>query len=190
MRGVNPRSCQVVSFKKPSEEELDHVFLWRVHKVVPRKGNIGIFNRSHYEDVLVVRVHQLVPEGVWTQRYEQINAFEKLLVDTGTVVLKCFLLITKETQRERLQARIDDPRDHWKFNLNDLEERKKWDDYIAAYEDAITHCNTKHAPWYIIPSEKKWYRNLLVSELLRETIERLKPRYPNPVDAYRGLIVE
>jgi PPK2 family polyphosphate:nucleotide phosphotransferase len=190
MRGVNPRGCQVVSFKAPSAEELDHDFLWRVHQVLPRKGNIGIFNRSHYEDVLVVRVHSLAPKDVWQARFEQINAFEKLLVDTGTVVIKCFLLISKETQRERLQARIDDPKEHWKFNLNDLAERKLWDQYIAAYEEAITRCNTQHAPWYIIPSEKKWYRNLLVSELLRRKLEELNPQYPAAEKAYQGLVVE
>ncbi len=122
MRGVNPRGCQVYSFKQPSEEELDHDFLWRVHQIVPRKGNIGIFNRSHYEDVLVVRVHNLVPESVWKQRYEQINQFEKLLAESGTTIIKCFLLISKETQRKRLQARIDNPDDHWKFNPGDLAE--------------------------------------------------------------------
>jgi PPK2 family polyphosphate:nucleotide phosphotransferase len=190
MRGVNPRSCQVHSFKRPSEEELDHDFLWRVHHVVPRKGNIGIFNRSHYEDVLVVRVHRLVPETVWRQRYEQINAFEKLLVETGTVIVKCFLLISKETQRERLQERIDNAEDQWKFNPVDLEERKRWDDYVAAYEEAITRCNTEHAPWYIIPSEKKWYRNLVVSELLCRTMEALDPRFPPPSTPLDGIVVE
>jgi PPK2 family polyphosphate:nucleotide phosphotransferase len=190
MRGVNPRGCQVHSFKRPSEEELDHDFLWRVHQVVPRKGNIGIFNRSHYEDVLVVRVHGLVPPSVWEQRFEQINQFEKLLVETGTTILKCFLIISKETQRQRLQSRIDHPKDHWKFHLGDLEERKRWDDYVQAYQDAITRCNTEWAPWYIVPSEKKWYRNLVVSELLRKTIESLNPQYPEQEQSYHGLVVE
>jgi PPK2 family polyphosphate:nucleotide phosphotransferase len=190
MRGVNPRSCQVVSFRRPSEEELDHDFLWRVHQVVPRKGNIGIFNRSHYEDVLVVRVHNLVPKSVWSLRYEQINAFEKLLVENGTVLIKCFLLISKDTQRRRLQERVDHPDDHWKFNLNDLVERKKWDQYIEAYEAAITRCNTEYAPWYIIPSEKKWYRNLLVSELMRRKLEELNPQYPPAERSYQGIVVE
>jgi polyphosphate kinase 2 (PPK2 family) len=131
-----------------------------------------------------------VPESVWSQRYDQINAFEKLLVETGTVIVKCFLLISKETQRQRLQARIDDPNEHWKFNPNDLEERKKWDQYIAAYEEAITRCNTEYAPWYIIPSEKKWYRNLVVSELLCQKLEALNPQYPAPQKSYRGIIVE
>ncbi len=190
MRGVNPRGCQVVSFKRPSEEELDHDFLWRVHQVVPRKGNIGIFNRSHYEDVLVVRVHSIVPEKIWRARYDQINAMEKLLVDTGTVVIKCFLLISNETQRARLQARIDDPQEHWKFNLNDLAERKLWDQYVTAYEEMITRCNTEYAPWHIIPSEKKWYRNLLVSELLRKTLEEMNPQYPAAEKSFQGVVVE
>jgi PPK2 family polyphosphate:nucleotide phosphotransferase len=190
MKGVNPRGCQVHSFKKPSEEELDYDFLWRVHKVVPRRGNIGIFNRSHYEDVLVVRVKDLAPREVWEERYEQINQFEKLLTETGTVLVKCFLMISKEEQRRRLQARIDDPEDHWKFNLGDLEERKLWDDYIVAYQDAITRCNTPWAPWYIIPSEKKWYRNLVVSELMRATIERIDPQYPESKKSLKGLVVK
>ncbi len=190
MRGVNPRGCQVHSFKQPSEEELDHDFLWRVHRVVPRRGNIGIFNRSHYEDVLVVRVHRLVPSDVWERRYEQINSFEKTLQETGTVLLKCFLMISKETQRERLQERIDDPLEHWKFNLRDLEERKLWDNYLDAYEDALTRCNTPWAPWYIVPAEKKWYRNLVVSELLLRTIEALDPQYPETKKNLTGLVVE
>lgn len=190
MRGINPQSCQVTSFKVPSAEELDHDFLWRIHQSVPRKGHIGIFNRSHYEDVLVVRVHNLVPASVWQQRYEQINMFERILSETGTVIIKCFLHISKEEQRKRLQDRIDDPRDHWKFNPQDLKERKLWDEYQKAYEEAVTRCNTKHAPWYIIPSDKKWYRNLVVSDLLRSQIEAMDPRYPDPVKDFEGMVVE
>lgn len=190
MQGMNPTSCQVVSFKKPSEEELDHDFLWRVHQATPRRGNIGIFNRSHYEDVLIVRVHSLVPEARWKQRYELINNFEHLLEETETKVVKCFLHISKETQRERLQARLDDKSKHWKFNLGDLSERKKWRDYQEAYEAALEKCNTEHAPWHIIPSDKKWYRNLVVSELLRKTLEDLDPQYPKPEADYDGIIVE
>jgi PPK2 family polyphosphate:nucleotide phosphotransferase len=190
MEGVNPQSCQVTSFKKPSEEELDHDFLWRVHAAVPRRGNIGIFNRSHYEDVLIVRVHSLVPKSVWSLRYEQINAFEKILADTGTVLLKCFLHIDKDAQRKRLQERIDDPEEHWKFNPMDLEERKLWNDYQAAYEDALTNCNTSYAPWHIIPSNKKSYRNLVVSNLLRQALEDLKPEYPRSAESFAGLVVE
>jgi PPK2 family polyphosphate:nucleotide phosphotransferase len=190
MKGTNPTSCQVSSFKPPSEEELDHDFLWRVHQVVPKRGNIGIFNRSHYEDVLVVRVHSLVPESRWRKRYDLINDFEKLLHSCDTTVVKCFLHISKETQRERLQARLDDDSKHWKFNLGDLDERKRWDDYQAAYEDALTECSTKHAPWHIIPSDRKWYRNLVVSELLRKTLEDLQPQYPAPEANYDGIVVE
>ncbi len=190
MRGVNPRSCQVVSFKVPSEEERDHDFLWRVHKAVPRRGNIGIFNRSHYEDVLVVRVHSLVPESVWSQRYEQINNFESLLDACGTKIVKCFLHISKETQRERLQARVDEPDANWKFNPGDLKERKKWDNYQEAYTAALEKCSTKHAPWHVIPSDKKWYRNLVVSELLKETIEKMDPQYPAPESDVTGIVVE
>ena len=190
MRGVNPRSCQVTSFKKPSEVELDHDFLWRIHQAAPRKGNIAIFNRSHYEDVLVVRVHSLVPESVWSKRYQMINDFEYLLAESGTTIIKCFLHISKETQRERLQARIDDQRANWKFNHGDLEERKKWDDYQQAYQAALEKCNTVHAPWYIIPSDKKWYRNLVVSELLSDTLNAMKPEFPKVEENLEGLVVE
>ncbi len=190
MRGVNPRSCQVVSFKKPSEEELDHDFLWRVHRVVPRRGNIGIFNRSHYEDVLVVRVHNLVPEPVWQARYQTINAFEKLLHDCGTVIVKCCLHISKEIQRERLQARVDDPDSHWKFNPDDISERKVWDKYQEAYNAAITKCNTDYAPWYIVPSDRKWYRNLVVSQLLLEKLREINPKYPPAEGDWTGMVIE
>ncbi len=190
MQGMNPTSCQVSSFKRPSEEEIDHDFLWRVHQVVPRRGNIGIFNRSHYEDVLVVRVHSLVPESVWSPRYKLINDFENLLHACDTTIVKCFLHISKETQRERLQARIDEPDDHWKFSLGDLDERKLWDHYQRAYEDALTHCSTKLAPWHIIPSDRKWYRNLVISQLLRKTLEDLHPQYPEPEAHFEGIVVE
>ena len=182
MRGMNPTSCQVSSFKKPSEIELDHDFLWRIHQVVPRRGNIGIFNRSHYEDVLIVRVHGLVPEKTWRARYQLINDFEKLLSSTDTRIVKCFLHISKDTQRERLQARVDDPAKHWKFNPGDLSERQKWDDYQCAYEAALEQCSTDYAPWHIIPSDRKWYRNLVVSELLRSTLEEMSPQFP-PAEA-------
>lgn len=190
MRGMNPRSCQVNSFKKPSEEELDHDFLWRIHQVVPRRGNIGIFNRSHYEDVLVVRVHSLVPESEWQQRYELINNFENLLHSCETTIVKCFLHISKSEQRERLQARIDNEDKHWKFNPDDLEERKLWDDYQAAYQEVLNRCSTDHAPWHVIPSDRKWYRNLVVSELLKKTLEEMDPRYPDPEADFRGLVVK
>lgn len=190
MRGINPQSCQVVSFKVPSAEELDHDFLWRIHHRVPRLGNIGIFNRSHYEDVLVVRVHGLVAEEVWSRRYDQINAFERILTENRTVILKCFLHISRDEQRKRLQARIDQVEDHWKFNPQDLKERRRWDEYQAAYEAALTRCNTEHAPWHIVPADKKWYRNLLVSNLLRQTLERLDPQFPPANVDFQSLVVE
>ncbi len=190
MRGVNPRSCQVHSFKKPSEVELDHDFLWRIHKCAPRKGNIGIFNRSHYEDVLVVRVHDLVPKRVWERRYELINDFEKLLTENGTVVVKCFLHVSKEEQRERLQARIDEPESRWKFNPGDIAERKLWSKYQEAYKVALEKCNTKHAPWYVIPSDQKWYRNLIVSNLMYDTMKELNPRYPVVDDDFSGIKID
>ncbi len=190
MRGMNPTSCQVTSFKVPSEEELDHDFLWRCHNAAPRRGNIGIFNRSHYENVLVVRVHSLVPKSEWNKYYDHINDFEKLLSDNGTKVVKCFLHISKETQRERLQERVDVPEKHWKFNPGDLKERKLWPDYQRAYEDALSNCNTKHSPWHIIPSDKKWYRNLVISQLLKQVLTDLDPQFPAAEEDFRGLVVE
>ena len=190
MRGMNPSSCQVVSFKRPSTEELDHDFLWRIHKAVPRRGNIGIFNRSHYEDVLIVRVHNIVPESQWSKRYDQINEFEKMLTENGTTIVKCFLHITKEAQRERLQDRVDVPGKNWKFNRDDLAERKLWPDYQEAYAAALMKCNTKHAPWNIIPSDKKWYRNLVVSELMLDTLQELDPSFPDADEDFSGIVVE
>jgi PPK2 family polyphosphate:nucleotide phosphotransferase len=181
MRGVNPQGCQVTSFKVPTEEETDHDFLWRVHKAVPRRGYIGIFNRSHYEDVLVVRVHDLAPEEVWQQRYEQINQFEKLLADTGTTILKFFLHISKEEQKERFEARLKDPRKNWKFSMGDVSKRAYWDSYMRAFEDALSRCSTAWAPWYIVPANHKWYRNLVVSQIIAETMERLDMHYPPPL---------
>lgn len=190
MKGMNPTSCQVSSFKKPSEEELEHDFLWRIHKVTPRRGNIGIFNRSHYEDVLIVRVHSIVPEKRWRKRYELINDFEKLLTETDTTVVKCFLHISEETQRERLQARLDDPEKHWKFNADDLSERKLWGAYQEAYEAVLEKCSTKVAPWHVIPSDRKWYRNLVVSELLKKTLKKMDPKNPPPEGDFAGIVVE
>ncbi len=178
MRGVNPQSCQVISFKQPSEEELDHDFLWRIHRAIPRRGNLGIFNRSHYEDVLVVRVHNLVPETEWRARYDKINAFERLLSEANVTIVKCFLHISREEQRERLQARLDNPDKRWKFSKGDLAERKLWDNYQQAYEDALNRCSTHWAPWHVIPSDRKWYRNLMVSQLMRQALEKLDPQFP------------
>jgi PPK2 family polyphosphate:nucleotide phosphotransferase len=189
IRGVNPQGCQVTSFKVPTEEELDHDFLWRVHKATPRRGYIGIFNRSHYEDVLVVRVHDLVPEKVWQARYEQINHFEKLLVDTGTTILKLYLHISKEEQKERFEARLRDPRKNWKFSMRDVEKRQDWDDYMLAFEDALSKCSTPWAPWYIIPANRKWYRNLVVSQVIVEAMERLDMHYPPPLPDADSIVI-
>jgi len=180
MSGVNPQGCQVTSFKVPSPEEAAHDFLWRVHKAVPAHGYIGIFNRSHYEDVLVVRVHKLVPKDVWSKRYDQINDFESMLAASGVRILKFFLHISKEEQKKRFLQRIDDPDRRWKISEADFEERKFWDDYIAAYEDSLTKCSREDAPWFIIPANKKWFRNLAVSHIIAETLEDMHMKYPKP----------
>ena len=190
MRGINPQSCQVVPFKQPSHEELDHDFLWRVHRAVPRRGNIGIFNRSHYEDVLVVRVHNLVPAVEWQTRYDRINDFERLLTEGRTKIVKCFLHISKDEQRRRLQARLDNPNKRWKFSTGDLDERKLWDDYVAAYEKAVARCNTDYAPWHIIPSDRKWYRSLTVSRLLLRTLQEMDPQFPTAEAGLDSVVVE
>jgi PPK2 family polyphosphate:nucleotide phosphotransferase len=179
MRGLNPQSTRVVSFKKPSDEELDHDFIWRVHAKVPARGEAVVFNRSHYEDVLIVRVHNLVPQPVWKARYGQIVEFERMLHETGTTIVKFFLHISPEEQRKRLQARVDDPKKCWKFQPGDLEERKFWKDYMRAYEDALRKTSTDWAPWYIIPANKKWYRNHLVGSILAQTLGRLGLKYPD-----------
>ncbi|HET9085517.1 MAG TPA: polyphosphate kinase 2 family protein, partial [Candidatus Limnocylindrales bacterium] len=182
MTAFNPQGSPVTAFKVPTAEELAHDFLWRVHKAVPRKGEIGIFNRSHYEEVLVVRVHDLVPKSVWSKRYELINDFERLLVETGTTVVKFFLAIDKDEQRERFQARYDDPTKRWKFSMGDLAERKLWDAYQDAFDDMLDRTSTAIAPWYLIPANRKWFRDLAVSTILADTIEDLKPEYPPVAD--------
>jgi PPK2 family polyphosphate:nucleotide phosphotransferase len=182
MGAFNPQGCHIYGFKVPTEEEFARDYLWRIHQRVPRNGEIVIFDRSHYEDVLVVRVHNLVPAERWKRRYDQINAFERLLVEEGTTIVKLFLAIDKEEQRERLQARFDDPAKRWKLRLRDLEERKRWDEYAAAYEAALEHCSTDVAPWYAIPSSRKWFRNLAVSQILLETLEELDPQLPPSSD--------
>jgi PPK2 family polyphosphate:nucleotide phosphotransferase len=191
MTAFNPQGSPVTSFKVPSTEELAHDYLWRVHKATPRKGEIGIFNRSHYEDVLVVRVHELVPESVWSARYDHINAFERHLAENGTTILKFFLAIDKDEQRERFQARYDDPTKRWKFSMGDLEERERWDAYRDAFEDALSKTSTDVAPWYLIPANRKWFRNLAVATILADTIADLKPAYP-PVadDVPADLVIE
>jgi len=181
MSGVNPQGCAVTSFKVPSSEERAHDFLWRVHKAVPERGDIGIFNRSHYEDVLVVRVHRTVPKDVWSTRYGQINDFERGLSENGVRILKFFLHIGKEEQKRRFQARILDPARNWKLSLADFEERRYWDDYMKAYEDALRKCSTSCAPWYVIPADHKWFRNYLIAELIVQALEDMKLKYPPPM---------
>jgi PPK2 family polyphosphate:nucleotide phosphotransferase len=188
-RGVNPQGVQVASFKAPTPEELAHDFLWRVHKEVPRKGDVGVFNRSHYEDVLVVRVHGYVPEDTWRKRYQHIRDFEQSLVESGTTIVKLMLHISKDEQRERLQARLDDPAKHWKFNPGDLAERDRWGDYQAAFEDAISETSTESAPWYVIPADKKWYRNWIVLRILLETLEDMDPQFPPAAEGLDGIVI-
>ncbi len=176
--GVNPQGCRVSSFKAPSAEEANHDFLWRYHKSAPAKGRIGIFNRSHYEDVLIVRVKKLVPEEIWRPRYEIINDFERSLTLGGITVLKFFLHISKDEQKRRLQRRLDNPDKRWKFDHSDIRERLLWDEYQGAYQDMIDACSTEHAPWYVVPADKKWYRNLVVARTIADTLEAMDPRYP------------
>ena len=190
MKGLNPQGVKVAGFKVPTDEELGHDFLWRVHLQTPRKGQIGVFNRSHYEDVLVVRVKQLVPEQVWGRRYDDINDFERLLHDSGTRVLKFYLHISKDEQKGRLQKRLEDPTKHWKFSSGDLHERVRWDEYMTAYEDALSRCSTEHAPWHIIPANRKWYRNLVVAETIRDTLEEMNPQWPEAKIDLSGVVIE
>jgi PPK2 family polyphosphate:nucleotide phosphotransferase len=182
--GVNPQGCQVWSFKAPSSEELEHDVLWRYHAKTPSRGMITIFNRSHYEEVLIVRVKGLMPEEVWRHRYAMINEFEHALTLNNTAIVKFYLHISKDEQRRRLQSRLDDPAKHWKFSSNDLKERVYWDDYMAAFEDAIGNCATEYAPWYVVPANNKWYRNLVIARTIADTLEVMAPRYP---EAERGL---
>lgn len=188
--GVNPQGVRVANFKVPTAIELDHDYLWRVHQQVPSRGEIVIFNRSHYEDVLVVRVHQLVPEQVWSRRYAQINDFERLLAEEGTTILKFFLHISLEEQKERLQARLDDPTKRWKFRLGDLAERKLWGEYEHAYQDAISQTSTEWAPWYIIPADRKWYRNLVIATVIVNTLKKLDMSFPEAEEDLEGVVVE
>ncbi len=178
LSGVDPVNCRVTAFKRPTDEELRHDFLWRIHRATPPHGDIGIFNRSHYEDVLAPRVHHLVGEAVWKSRYERINDFERLLVESGTTIVKCFLHISRDEQRRRLLARLATPKKRWKFEKGDLVERKLWGEYQAAYEDLLTRCNAEHAPWHVVPADHKWYRDYVVSGILREAFEKLDPHYP------------
>jgi PPK2 family polyphosphate:nucleotide phosphotransferase len=188
-RGVNPQGCRVWGFGVPSEEERAHDALWRYHRRTPGKGMIGIFNRSHYEEVLVVRVKNLVAPGVWQGRYEEIREFEELLARNGTRILKFFLHISRDEQRERLQARLDDPEKHWKFRVGDLEDRKLWDDYQVAFQDAINRCATPQAPWYVVPANRKWYRNLAVARVIADTLEEMNPLWPEEEPGLDNVVI-
>ena len=189
MGGVNPQGCVVTPFKVPSPEELAHDYLWRVHKEVPSKRMIGIFNRSHYEDVLVVRVHNLVPQETWRQRYEQINQFEKHLAENGVTILKFFLHISKAEQKARLQERLDEPTKRWKFSVGDLKERALWDDYMAAYEDVVRLTSTAWAPWHVVPADQNWYRNLVVGRVIVETLRGFNMQYPQPSEDFSKIVI-
>lgn len=189
MTGFHPLGCRVVGFGVPSQTEMAHDYLWRIHNVVPGNGEIVIFNRSHYEDVLVVRVHSLVPEARWKPRYDQINDFERTLAAEGTTILKFFLQISPEEQLERFQERYDDPTKRWKFKMGDLEERKQWDAYMAAYEDVLSRCSTDVAPWFIVPADRKWFRDLAIADIVADALEDLKPEYPERDDLPPNLVM-
>ena len=175
---LNSQGCVVTNFKRPTDLELSHDYLWRVHQAVPAKGTIGVFNRSHYEDVLVVRVHDLVPRKVWSRRYEQINEFERMLSKNGVTILKFFLHISREEQKQRLLARLKDPKKNWKFQPGDLKERELWQEYREAYQDAIAKCSTEWAPWYVVPADRKSSRNVLIAQVLVRTLEKMHPKFP------------
>jgi PPK2 family polyphosphate:nucleotide phosphotransferase len=188
--GINPLMFKMTAFKVPTPEEAGHDFLWRIHRAAPAFGQIGIFNRSHYEDVVVVRVHKFVPKSVWQARYDRINEFEAMLVESGTTIIKCFLHISKDEQRKRLKARLKDPTRRWKFSRHDLEERTFWNDYQTAYEDVLSKCNTKRSPWHIVPADRKWYRDLVISTLLRQTLEKMNPQFPDEEPGLDEIVVE
>jgi PPK2 family polyphosphate:nucleotide phosphotransferase len=188
--GVNPQGCQVTSFKTPSTLEKSHDFLWRIHQAVPPRGMIGIFNRSHYESVLVERVKDLVPEKVWSKRYDTINDFERMLTDEGTTILKFYLHISRDEQKRRLEARLADPDRNWKFSPNDLKERVFWKEYEKAFEDLLAKCSTKHAPWVIVPSDRKWYRNYVISDVIVQALDKLDMKFPKPAPGIEKMTVE
>lgn len=185
---MNPQGCRVTGFKQPSSRELAHDFLWRVHKATPARGEVAIFNRSHYEDVLVVRVHDLVPKSVWSKRFDRINDFERQLADNHTHIVKFFLHISPDEQLRRFKQRLDDPARHWKISDADYRERAYWDEYQKAYEEVLRRCSTETAPWYVIPANHKWFRNLAVSQIIVRTLEKMNPKFPAPtvdLDAIR-----
>ncbi|MGI9017727.1 MAG: polyphosphate kinase 2 family protein [Euzebya sp.] len=188
--GVNPQGVKVASFKRPTEQELAHDYLWRVHSQVPGNGQITIFNRSHYEDVLVVRVHDLVPESRWRRRYHHIREFEELLSDEGTRIVKFFLHISKDEQAQRLQDRLESPHKHWKFERGDLVERARWDEYQAAFTEAIQQTTTDRSPWYIVPADRKWYRNMVISQVLVNLLDSLDLRWPEPEEGLGDITIE
>ena len=190
LTGVNPAGVSVASFKAPSAEELSHDFLWRIHAQAPRRGHIGVYNRSHYEDVLVTRVHNFIDDKTARQRFEDINNYEAMLVNNGTRILKFFLHISKEEQAARLQARLDDPAKNWKFDPNDLKERTRWTDYQAVYEDALRHCSPAHAPWFVIPANQKWARDLAIAEIVVATLEGMNPKPPKPTFDVKAQAIE
>jgi PPK2 family polyphosphate:nucleotide phosphotransferase len=190
MTGINPAGVTVASFGVPSEEELAHDYLWRVHRRLPRRGQIGVLNRSHYEDVLVVRVKELVPKATWRRRYRQIRDWERMLVEEGTAIVKLFLNVSKEEQRLRFQDRVDSPDERWKFRRGDLDDRARWDDFQLAFRDAIRATTADDAPWYVVPGDRKWARDLAVARILRHHLAQLDPQYPEPEEGIAGLIVE
>ena len=190
LQGVNPQGVRVSSFKKPTHQELDRDFLWRVHKQVPGKGMIRVFNRSHYEDVLVVRVHNYVPQSVWEPRFEHINDFEQTLHESGTRILKFYLHISLDEQKQRFQDRLDEPTKHWKFDSEDLEKRKFWPQYMEAFEDVLNLTSTDYAPWYAIPADQKWYRNMAIARVIVATIRDMNPQYPTQTDDLSKIVIE
>ena len=187
--GVNPQGVRVASFKVPSIDELDHDYLWRIHKQIPGKGEMVIFNRSHYEDVLVVRVHKIVPQEIWSRRYDQINDFERMLVDEGATLLKFFLNISKDEQKSRLQDRLNQQNKQWKYNVGDLKERELWDEYMHAYEDMLGKTSTEMCPWFIIPANHKWYRDLVIGSILVDALKGLDMKYPVPAEDLSKIVI-
>jgi len=187
--GINPQGCRVASFKAPTSTELAHDYLWRVHAVLPARGEIGIFNRSHYEDVVTVRMLELVPDEVWSRRPEHIVAWERLLVDEGMTLLKVFLNVSKEEQRVRLQERVDDPEKRWKFRRADLDVRARFDEYLSAYDDVIEQTSTEHAPWFVVPADRNWVKAAAVAELLVDALERIDPQLPEAEEGLDGLVI-
>jgi PPK2 family polyphosphate:nucleotide phosphotransferase len=189
-RGVNPQGCRVASFKAPTTIELAHDYLWRVHAQLPPRGSLGVFNRSHYEDIVTVRIRNLAPEEVWRRRPSHVNAWERMLTDEGMTIVKVFLNVSKEEQRKRLQERIDDPGKRWKFNLGDLELRRRFDELIAAYEEALTETSTPWAPWHVVPADRNWVKSVAVGQLLVDALERMDPQIPDAEPGIEGLVVE